>query len=399
VTAKEGTATPDPSPPEGQSSNDSSDDEDVIKYIVELKLPRRQNLQLNRRLRDRNDQAKELVPNGDAPVLAGEDSPESEESNKLAGPLTDLVETQEDTCTSANWMSYFLYMQQKQGDEPYVNCDSDEFDDDVSSKATKAFTLRKPYQGAIGLTISSPYIREHLLRAIGIEFYNGVAIGASHTVLDWPFSPLYHHLGDIRADVHNDPNATKTERNDIDALHYFVTEGAPAKLYEDIRSKIAQGFITYDELWALFRPGDLAVVKDPVGNDDIAQIVSVKLERNPRGSIHGPQYLWYITLLKIAWKGNLFRRVSTRWRMDIFTGSRKILDLQICPLWSRNDRNSLRDTAIQQGKLWKKHCEGEPTTMLYDGQGLSLLTEEPLRQDYTYEREGVFESEYNTFNV
>jgi hypothetical protein len=37
--------------------------------------------------------------------------------------------------------------------------------------------------------------------------------------------------------------------------------------------------------------------------------------------------------------------------------------------------------------------------MLYDGQCLSLLTEEPLRQDYTYEREGVFESEYNAFNV
>ena len=129
--------------------------------------------------------------------------------------ITDLVETQEDTCTSANWMSYFSYKQQKQGDAPYLNSDSDEFDDDVSSKATKAFTLRKPYKGAIGLTISSPYIREHLLRAIGIEFYNGVAIGASHTVLNWPFSPLYHHLGDIRANVHNDHNATKTERNNI----------------------------------------------------------------------------------------------------------------------------------------------------------------------------------------
>jgi len=61
VTAREGTATPNPSPPEGQSSNDSSDDEDVLKYIVELKLPKRQNLQLNKRLRGRNDPAKGLV--------------------------------------------------------------------------------------------------------------------------------------------------------------------------------------------------------------------------------------------------------------------------------------------------------------------------------------------------
>jgi hypothetical protein len=124
---------------------------------------------------------------------------------------------------------------------------------------------------------------------------------------------LYHHFEDIRANVHNDRNATKTERNDIDVLHYFVTEGTPAKLYEDIRSKIAQGFITYDEVWALFKPGNLAVVKDPVGNDDIAQILSVKLETNSRGApIYGPQYLWYITLLKVAWKGCRFRRISTR---------------------------------------------------------------------------------------
>jgi hypothetical protein len=215
----------------------------------------------------------------------------------------------------------------------------------VLSKATKAFTLRKPYKGAIGLTISSPYIREHLLRAIGIELYNGVAIGASHTVLNWPFSPLYHHLGDIRANVHNDHNATKTERNNIDILHYFVTEGAPAKLYEDIRSKIAQGFITYDEVWALFRPGDLAAVKDSVGNDDIAQIVSVKLERSPRGSIYGPQ----------CWRDK-----------NICTISMEILLIYILKEWKRRLVFLWQRTRVHENSVKGFHGGDEYVAILYE---------------------------------
>jgi hypothetical protein len=364
---------------------------------VELKLPRRQKSKEDRRIQSRMDQTAGLSPNHDAPGT--ENGVVAEELPAPTEPLEDLVETEEETCTSANWMSYFSYKQQNQRDGPYTESSSDQFDSDKPSKG-KAFTLNKNYGAVIELSISSPYLRGHLLRVIDIEFYNGVNIGSSKTALAWPYTPLYHHLEEMRANIHNDHDATKSQRNDIDALHYFVTEGPPAKLYEDVRSKIAQGFIVYDEIWALFKPGDFAVLKDPVGNNDICGIESVKLEISPYGTIWGPQYFWYMTLIKIAWKGGRFRRVSTRWRMESFTGSRKISDLQICPLWILDDRDSLKDAAIQRGKLWKKLHEGEPTTMVYDGQALCLLTENSFRNDnYLHEREGVFESDYNTFDV
>lgn len=383
--------------PGGEPFETSSGDEDVLKYIVKLKLPRRQKSELDKRLRSLVDQAAGLSPNCEA--LGMGNGVQGEELPAPAEPITNLIEKKEEACTSASWTSYFSYKRQISRDKPYVDSSSDQFDSDTSSTGQKAFTLMKSFLATISVMISSPYLRQRLLLAFDIEFYNGVAIGASNIVLDWPFSPLYHHLGDVRADIHVDPNATSSQRNEIDALQHFVTEDLPAKLYEDVKCKISQGFIQYKDIWALFKPGDLVVSKDPVGNEDISRIVSVKRERNPRLPAYesGTITIWYVKLVKIAWKGGRYKKILTRWRIESFTGSQKITNLELCPLWCRDDRDLLRDAAIQRGKLWKKFHEDEPTTMMYVGQALCFLTDEPLRSDR--DREGEFAVHYNTFTV
>jgi len=98
-----------------------------------------------------------------------------------------------------------------------------------------------------------------------------------------------------------------------------MTEGPPAKLYGDVRSKISQGFIVFDEFWAFFKPGDFAALKDRFRNYDISWVEFVKLGKNIAS---GPKF-WRIKLMKIAWKGGQFRRVFTQRQMESFTALRK----------------------------------------------------------------------------
>jgi hypothetical protein len=87
--------------------------------------------------------------------------------------------------------------------------------------------------------------------------------------------------------------------------------------------------------------------------------------------------------------------------MEDFTGSRKITDLEICPLRYVKDRDRLRDAAIQQGKSWKNYLDDKPVTMVYEGQALCLLAPHFSREP-TFaiaENDGVYESEFNTFEV
>jgi hypothetical protein len=361
------------------SDGDGADD-DVV-----LRLPKKQMPEVEKLIRSHAEQPAESTSHCDSSRRGS--SVLVEELPTQAKPLTNTTETEE-ICCHENWTSYILYREENKDGGSFVDSSPDQFDRDSTYVETKALTLTRFKDNKIELTISSPYLREHLLRLINIEFYHGVTVGASKIILESPFTPLYHHLGDMRAAIIGDKNATKSQRNDMEVLHFFVTEGFLAKKYADVRSKISQGFIEYNELWALFKPGDFAVSSDPIGDNDISQVLSMKLEKNRLP--HGPQYFWFITLVKIAWSEGRFRRVSYRTQIDSFTGFRKISDLQICPLWHREDRDLLRDTAIQRGKSWKKYWGNEPVTMTYEGQAVICLVASSFLRDL---------AQFNTFNV
>ena len=351
---------------------DTDVDHDVVKYVVELRLPKKPQSALEKSVRclvERSDDVIEELPG--------------------SKPLTNRTEMEQEICTQENWESYIWY--RKMDDEGnFVNSNPKEFDLNSSLANTKSLTLTKFNEEKIELIISSPYLREHLLRLIDIDFYPGVTIGESKIIFKSPFVPLYHHMGEVRAAIMSDKNMTQSQRNDIETLNFFVTEGFPAKRYADVRSMISQGFIEFEKLWALFKTGDLVVSKDPIGYKDISQVLSLKKEEE--WSIDHYESIWVITLMKIVWKDGQFLKVSYQTRVKIFNGSRKISDLQIYPLRSCEDRDHLRDAAIQKGKLWKKYAEGESVAMMYDGQAHNILVRD-------FKGSGDDETEYNPFKV
>jgi len=79
----------------------------------------------------------------------------------------------------------------------------------------------------------------------------------------------------------------------FNAVYSFFTLGSARKRFEDTRNLVEEGFIIYSDLWALYKPGDLVVSKDPVGNYELAQVTSVKWEEDIWTSIQRNRLVHY----------------------------------------------------------------------------------------------------------
>jgi hypothetical protein len=215
-------------------------------------------------------------------------------------------------------------------------------------------------------------LQKQFRKVVEIENYHGVSLSASQILLEHDFPPLFHHVEEMKANVAADAEATFEDRAQMDALYCFATIGYPANLYEDARNKITQGFITYDELWALFRPGDFIVYKNSLGQFAPCLVSSVKLEEE-RYPGKDSKYEWFITAVNIISRGSRFEKVSNRLRIDKFSGTKRITDLMYYPLSHHESRDTIREFAIQGGKDLKRYCESEPVVMNYEGPAKPVL--------------------------
>jgi hypothetical protein len=281
--------------------------------------------------------------------------------------------TDEDSCTQDNWKSFYSYEKEDHPGAPAISCQPAEFDQAPSS-SSKRLSLIK-IAGRIHLSIASTFLQEQLRKVLRIEHFHGVDIFASEIVLEQPFVPLYHHVEEMKTTVEADTQATDKDRADIYALYYFATLGWPASLYKDVTSKISRGFIFYDDIWALFKPGDFAVTKDPIGHLSISKIGAVKFERVEQSGPNGYSATWRISLVKITYKSGKFRKISSQRHIELFSGAKRINELDLYPLSHHTAAHEVRRTGIRRGKAWKKFCEGETRVMTYQGWALPALAE------------------------
>jgi len=280
---------------------------------------------------------------------------------------------EEDSCTPDNWTSFFSHTKQdKLG--VHSACSSKEFEQKRGIASWTNLSLIKFSDYQIGVQIGSPYLQKQLRKLVEIEHYAGVFLTTSGIRLTGDFLPLYHHIDDMRSNVASDNEATSADRAHMDALYYFSTLGWPAKSYGEARNYISQGFIMHRELWALFKPGDFAVLTDELGHATIRKISTVELEYQHESD--KKQHSWLITLLNIVWTGSQFKKTWDKRSIQQFTGTKRITGLEFYPLSHHELGDELRETAIQRGKAWKQYCEGEPRVMSYQGQALPMLVEE-----------------------
>ncbi|MCJ1389642.1 hypothetical protein MMC18_002499 [Xylographa bjoerkii] len=269
-------------------------------------------------------------------------------------------------CTAENWKTFMPCRQWDENAGKYTEvCVPN---DDPESKTPVLLT--KSATGSLQFEIHSTYLQKEFRRIVDIQKYYQVTLLASCIIVREPYVPLYHHLEEMKASISNNPDASKADRNSFMAMYYLCELGWLRRQFQDVRNVILEGFIIYNDIWALYRPNDYVVSLDPVGSYTIAQIASVKLEDDILTDIRRDR--WFITTEHISWSEGKYRKVSRKRRLESFEGAKKIDELACYPLSYYAHKEKLMKDALHRGKEWRQYCEGVPKVMSYHGQGLLM---------------------------
>lgn len=328
-------------------------------------------------------------------VMAGNDVPKLDETAKMSGlvkKLERLVDAlggvvvpparhergeedgDEDTriCTADNWKSFLPY---------HVLGRSGDIIDIIELADFNQKEMRPVYLSEVAGTtrfeIQSSYLQKQFRKVIDIQYHFGVALLASAVIISRPFAPFYHHLEELKANIADDSEISRADRNYIDAVYSYFTLGPARKQFDDIRNLVEEGFIIYSDIWALYKPGDLVVSKDPVGNYELAQVASVKWEEDIWARYDRKR--WFITTVQMDYSAGKFQKVSRRRRVEEFAGAMRIKELDFYPLSHHPSMTELKAAALQRGKDWKSFCEAGPKIMSYQGRALSLFKQADFR--------------------
>ena len=345
-----------------------------------------------------------------AGAMADDDVPKLDETAKMSGlvkKLGRLVDAlggvvplaphewgeedgDEDTrvCTADNWKSFLPCTVLDHKGHAIGRVELVEFD----QKEMKPVYLSE-VAGTMQFEIQSAYLQKQFRKVIDIQYHYGVALSASAVIISSPFAPFYHHLEELKVNIADDSEVSRADRNYFNAVYSFFTLGAERKRFEDIRNLVEEGFIIYSDLWALYKPGDLVVSKDPVGNYELAQVTSVKWEEDMWTNIRRNR--WFITTVQMDYSAGKFQKVSRRRRVEEFAGAKRIKELDFYPLSHYPSMTELKAAALHRGKDWKSLCEAGPKIMSYQGRALSLFKQ--TSQDFRVDVYSL--PDYNTVAV
>jgi uncharacterized protein (UPF0216 family) len=109
------------------------------------------------------------------------------------------------------------------------------------------------------IIITAPALVQVVKKILPLTSFETVLDGVS---FEEPYSALFHYLPEMRSDMKE--HGTKSEElDDIEALEYFLDKCQPQnKNLRDSYFTRQQSEVSFESLWALFKPGEDLVITD-----------------------------------------------------------------------------------------------------------------------------------------
>ena len=161
-------------------------------------------------------------------------------------------------------------------------------------------------------------------------------------MLPAPFMPLFHYWPEILQifGEHKDEGAKKHFQLLQEILE---PEFAPLQAARDTYGAI--GFIEFDKLWTLFRPGSLIYWEDD-GHPNIARLKETPI------SMEFGQLCFSLDAVQVSYNGKMFGFVRVWRSIDAYKGSHSLNELTM-PLDMRPDRAQIIKTVIARGQKFE----------------------------------------------
>ncbi|KAH6849843.1 P-loop containing nucleoside triphosphate hydrolase protein [Chaetomium sp. MPI-CAGE-AT-0009] len=223
------------------------------------------------------------------------------------------------------------------------------------------------------INIQSP----HLVRALHKVNEHPSPRKQSQTItLVEPFPSLFDHLEDVREEVGQLDNPKA--QADLKALELAVEETDVARRWNAARAELDldSSVVRFDTLWRLFRPGDLVVHADALGNEWLLTLTEVeeyrkRFESDETDEIAMQHYIEFWTW-GLSWNGhkNKLERKIAAFRIHHFVGEREIHLLPVYPVRYQRVHGSVEkflQSLAARGRKWFELASARTSCLEYDG--------------------------------
>jgi hypothetical protein len=221
------------------------------------------------------------------------------------------------------------------------------------------------------MILLSPYIRNVFMEIV--KFYPGVDFSLDSIEMVYPYPPLYHYFADMQNFVENDKSEDRN-LEDFQVLEWYYNNHLKA-LYNEVGSFTGLSNVSFEYLWAIFRPGDLVLTRDRLGLSQLHVLTIAELIKKQRDNYQSLPRITEHELMVKAWSvvwspsTHTFRRSLLVFVIPQFSGSRGITSLGVYPLRFEDTsaQKKIKEELIERGNTWKKLVSKRPTCWHYKG--------------------------------
>ncbi|KAH7304435.1 P-loop containing nucleoside triphosphate hydrolase protein [Stachybotrys elegans] len=180
-----------------------------------------------------------------------------------------------------------------------------------------------------------------------------VNVHADPIVLAAPYHELYH----FRKELRKVQETTKDQlvKRELQLLKDFEDEHLSRTMkIKEIDDHKGNGTITFEYLWALFKPHQLVIMQTDLAGTEPVYFCAIF----QKFSISSDARFWYLDIEHMSFDGTRFGRVEKTLQFSAFMGVRNIRSLPVYPYSYHQDKPGLRMKLEERGKSFIKLCKG-----------------------------------------
>lgn len=230
------------------------------------------------------------------------------------------------------------------------------------------------------LQILSDYLKK-VFRSV-VSYFPEVALDNESISFKYPYAPLFFYMQEM-IDFANEDKDPDVKPEAMTSLRLFYDKWVRQD-HEKVRDTLGDGLISFNNLWALFKPGEFVYTIDEFGQPALymtaASVYRLGAEqlisdvfKQLMGFQH-PTGRFVIDVWRIEWDGSTrtFSRKSKTMVINIFSGTRSISSLEIYPLshYKNGDKeqiSQLLSTLRDRGMEWHRLLTEQPSCWFHAG--------------------------------
>ncbi|MCJ1285065.1 hypothetical protein MMC26_004403 [Xylographa opegraphella] len=224
-----------------------------------------------------------------------------------------------------------------------------------------------------------------------VKFYPAAIFRRGSVELVSPFSLLYHYFDEMKARVSAESSSPELVEH-FGFIERFVAKNLSERFQEIRESLMTDNSVSFEDLWALYKPGDYVVIKDGLHQKLVLMFTDIEEKKVRQPYINRPFPSYIVMAWCVVWNPSekLFQRRSWKLKIPRYPGKRHVVSLPVYPLHavSKAEQESLLAHLKDRGERWRSLVSGPALCFMHTGPAFKKIArDEDMRRD-RYRQDG-----------